>query len=202
MIQRLLGALAVLALSSHTLFAQVTGATITGQITDESGEGLVGVTIVATHTPSGSSYAAISRGDGRYTLANLRVGGPYSVSTTYTGYEGKKTEGLMLSIGQKLPLDVSLKSSSTTLGEVVVTATSDPVLNSERTGASTNISRQQIANLPIIVLSNLWSNEDILKTQALRVEDYMVKAYFTPDEILAKIKAFIRINTLRYLNDL
>ena len=43
------------------------------------------------------------------------------------------------------------------------------------------------AALPIIVLSNLWSNEDILKTQALKVDGYMVKAYFTPDEILAKI---------------
>ncbi|MBC7778383.1 MAG: TonB-dependent receptor [Phycisphaerae bacterium] len=150
MFKRLLGALAVIVLSAHTLFAQVTGATITGQVTDDSGEGLVGVTIVATHTPSGTSYGAVSRADGRYTLANLRVGGPYTVSTTYTGYEGKKTEGIMLALGQKLPLEVSLKPSVTALGEVVVTATSDPVLNSERTGASTNISRQQIANLPSI----------------------------------------------------
>ncbi len=150
MFKRLLGALAVLVLSSHTLFAQVTGATIIGQITDDAGEGLVGVTIVATHTPSGTSYGAISRGDGRYTLPNLRVGGPYTLSTTYTGYEGKKTEGIMLSVGQKLPLEVTMKSSSTALGEVVVTATSDPVVNSERTGASTNISRQQIATLPSI----------------------------------------------------
>lgn len=150
MFKRLLGALAVVVLSAHTLFAQVTGATITGQINDESGGGLVGATIVATHTPSGTRYGAISRSDGRYTLANLRVGGPYTVSTTYTGYEGQKTEGLMLSVGQKLPLDVSLKSSATALGEVVVTATSDPVLNSERTGASTNIGRQQITSLPTI----------------------------------------------------
>ncbi len=150
MLKQLLGALAVVVLSSHTLFAQVTGATITGQVTDDGGESLVGVTVVATHTPSGTSYGAITRGDGRFTMANLRVGGPYTVSTTYTGYEGKKTEGLMLSVGQKLPLNVTLKSSSTTLGEVVVTATSDPVLNSERTGASTNISRLQISNLPTI----------------------------------------------------
>ncbi len=150
MFKRLLGALAVIVLSAHTLSAQVTGATITGRITDDGGEGLVGVTIVATHTPSGTSYGAISRSDGRYTLANLRVGGPYTVATSYTGYENKKTEGLLLSIGQKFPLDVSLKSSSTALGEVVVTATSDPVLNSERTGASTNISRQQISNFPTI----------------------------------------------------
>ena len=150
MFYRLLGALALAVLFSHSLLAQVTGATISGQVTDESGEGLVGVTVVATHTPSGTNYGSVTRGNGRYTLANLRVGGPYTISTTYTGYEGKKTDGIMLSVGQKLPLEVSLKSSSTALGEVVVTGTSDPILNSERTGASTNISRQQIATLPSI----------------------------------------------------
>jgi hypothetical protein len=150
MFQRLLGALAVVVLSAHTLLAQITGATIIGQVAEESGEGLVGVTIVATHTPSGTIYTAVSRGDGRYTLPNLRVGGPYTLSTTYTGFEGKKVEGIMLSVGQKLPLDVTLKPAATTLGEVVVTGNSDPVLNSERTGASTNIGRQQIATLPTI----------------------------------------------------
>jgi hypothetical protein len=56
----------------------------------------------------------------------------------------------MLSIGQKLPLDLQMKSSATTLGEVTISAKDDPVLNSERTGASTNISRAQIASLPTI----------------------------------------------------
>lgn len=51
-----------------------------------------------------------------------------------------------------------------------------------------NSKDKKFAALPVIVLSNLWSNEDILKTQALKVDGYMVKAYFTPDEILAKIK--------------
>lgn len=45
----------------------------------------------------------------------------------------------------------------------------------------------KLSATPVIVLSNLWSNEDILKTQNLKVNDYMVKAYFTPDDILAKI---------------
>ena len=44
-----------------------------------------------------------------------------------------------------------------------------------------------IASTPIIVLSNLWSNKDILKTKALNVQAYLVKAYFTTEEILKKI---------------
>ena len=44
-----------------------------------------------------------------------------------------------------------------------------------------------IASTPIIVLSNLWSNKDILKTKALKVQAYLVKAYFTTEEILKKV---------------
>ncbi len=49
----------------------------------------------------------------------------------------------------------------------------------------------KIANTPVIVLSNSWSKEDILKTQSFNVKDYLIKAYFTPDEILAKINAVL-----------
>lgn len=47
---------------------------------------------------------------------------------------------------------------------------------------------KKVANLPVIVLSNLWSNSDILRVKNLRADDYLVKAYFTPDEILGKIQ--------------
>ena len=50
-----------------------------------------------------------------------------------------------------------------------------------------------IANTPVIVLSNSWSNKDILSTQALNVQAYMIKAYFTTEEILNKIKEILRI---------
>ncbi len=46
----------------------------------------------------------------------------------------------------------------------------------------------QIANVPIIVLSNIWSSNDILRVKSYNVDEYLVKAYFTPDEILGKIK--------------
>ena len=48
-----------------------------------------------------------------------------------------------------------------------------------------------IADTPIIILSNLWSNKDILRTKALKVQAYMVKAYFTTEEILNKINEIL-----------
>jgi DNA-binding response OmpR family regulator len=50
---------------------------------------------------------------------------------------------------------------------------------------------KKIANLAVIVLSNLWSNSDILRVKNLRADDYLVKAYFTPEEILGKIQAVL-----------
>ncbi len=49
-----------------------------------------------------------------------------------------------------------------------------------------------IAETPIIILSNLWSNKDILRTKALKVQAYMVKAYFTTEEILTKINEILK----------
>ncbi len=46
---------------------------------------------------------------------------------------------------------------------------------------------EHISKLPVIVLSNLWSNQDILKAESLGVKAFMIKAYFTPEEIYAKI---------------
>lgn len=50
---------------------------------------------------------------------------------------------------------------------------------------------EKLAKTPVIVLSNLWSSNDILRVKGLKADDYLVKAYFTPDEILGKIKAIL-----------
>lgn len=44
-----------------------------------------------------------------------------------------------------------------------------------------------VSSTPVIVLSNLWSDKDILRAKDLLVQEYLVKAYFTTEEILTKI---------------
>ena len=46
-------------------------------------------------------------------------------------------------------------------------------------------------NTKFIVLSNLGQKEDIEKGKALGVSDYIVKAYFTPSEIVNKVEAIL-----------
>src|SRR3712207_800708 len=128
----------------------VTTSSITGTVTDASGSELPGATIVAVHTPSGTRYGTTSLTEGRFTIPNMRVGGPYTVEVTFIGYQAQRLENISLRLGEPYVLNAKLSESGTALQEVVVSGTRNTILNAERTGASTNISRQQIENLPTI----------------------------------------------------
>jgi DNA-binding response OmpR family regulator len=45
----------------------------------------------------------------------------------------------------------------------------------------------KISEIKVIVLSNLWSDKDILRAQALKIDQYYVKANTNLDEVYAKI---------------
>lgn len=47
----------------------------------------------------------------------------------------------------------------------------------------------KLVNVPVIILSNLGQKEDLDKAMALGAKDFMVKANFTLDEIVAKVRA-------------
>lgn len=132
------------------VLGQVTTATLLGQVTDTKGDPLPGATIVATHIPSGTRYGVTTRDDGRYSLPNLRVGGPYQVTAIMTGFLQKEATIAELKLAQKLTQDFALEDAQTTLGEVVVRYDASGILNSTRTGAAANITRDQLATLPTI----------------------------------------------------
>jgi hypothetical protein len=132
-------------------FAQgVTTAALHGVVTDTNGEPLPGANVVAVHVPTGTTYGAATRIDGRYNLTGLRVGGPYSVTASFIGFAEAVEEGIQLAIGQDLGIDFRLAESNAQLEDVIVTATTDPVLNSDRTGAATYVERAEIEALPTI----------------------------------------------------
>lgn len=135
-------------LSSVGVWAQVTTSSIVGQITDETGV-LPGSTVVAIHLPSGSKYGASTNADGRFTIPNVRIGGPYSIEVSFVGYKPSKAEGIILKLGQPFVYDVKLISSATELVEVVVVGDRSQ-LSAEKTGAITNINSTQLTSLPTI----------------------------------------------------
>ena len=68
--------------------AQVTTGSLNGKVQNARQEGVSGASVIAIHLPSGSTYEATSRDDGRFQINNMRVGGPYSVTVAYTGSGG------------------------------------------------------------------------------------------------------------------
>lgn len=137
-------------LLSFSAKAQITTATLIGVVTDAEGNALDAATVVAVHVPSGAQYGTTTRQDGSYTLPNLRVGGPYQVQASFVGYKEQLFEDITLNLAQKLTLNFELQSSAIGLDEVIVEGISDPILNNERTGASTNISTTTLQRLPTI----------------------------------------------------
>jgi outer membrane receptor for ferrienterochelin and colicin len=138
-------------LSLNFVFGQVTTtSSISGTAVDEKGQILPGVTILATHTPTGTNYSTVSRSDGRYNLANLRVGGPYTIKFSFIGYNAYTEENVNLTLGQDFKLSVKLEPNNTQLKEVSITGTQNKVINSSRTGSQEIVTRSQIDRLPTI----------------------------------------------------
>jgi carboxypeptidase family protein len=128
----------------------VTTAAIDGFVTQESGEPIADANIVAVHLPSGTQYRAVARSGGAYTIANMRVGGPYRVTASYIGFEPRTQDSVFLNLGQTQRVDLQLKAQAVQLQEIAVTGEEDKVLNPDRTGAATFISPQQVEALPSI----------------------------------------------------
>ena len=132
--------------------AQVTTSALSGVVTDENKQAMIGATITALHTPSGTKYNAVTNMDGRYTIQGMRPGGPYTVTVSYVGYQPYNIEGVMLQLAETSNLDVDMSVDANALGEVVVTAAATK-FRAEKTGAATNINSAQITNLPTVTRS-------------------------------------------------
>jgi len=153
--RRRLGVLAVLALFallSSVGPAQAQGVTtgaLSGVVLDAQKAPVPGAIVVAVHEPSGTRYEATTRADGRFSLPGLRVGGPYTVTATLSGFQPQTQQDVVVNLGVATDLALTLAQAALT-EEVTVTAESSSVFSSSRTGAATTVNRQVLQNLPTI----------------------------------------------------
>lgn len=129
----------------------VTTATLSGRVVDEKGETLPGANIVAIHTPTNTEYGTSTRLDGRYTLPNLRVGGPYTVKATFVGYKDQELTNIYLKLGENKVLDFDMSNQLSELEEVVIIAEGSTTKKSS--GLSTNIDNSTLKKMPTITRS-------------------------------------------------
>lgn len=129
--------------------AQVTTATLSGIVKNEAGQPLPGATVRVAYVDAGINKGLVTKSDGSFQVPNLRVGGPYTVTVSFTGFATVTASNVYLNLGQNTALDLRLAETAGKLNEVVISGRST-IFNDQRTGASTNISAQQIRQLPTI----------------------------------------------------
>lgn len=150
-----LSLLAVGVLATNLANAQgVTTGSLAGKVVGMGQEPVAGASVIAIHLPSGTSYETVTRADGRFMVPAVRVGGPYSVTVAFTGgggaaFQPSTQEDIMVVLGNATDLAFTVQTISVT-ETITVTAKSDTIFNSDRTGSATAISRETIAALPTI----------------------------------------------------
>ena len=140
----LLGAAAAVAQTATT-------GSLAGVVTDAQGGALPGATVTAVHTPTGTSYEAVTDGEGRYQMLNVRVG-PYTV----VGEHGRLQEDGAEGHSGRHSASRRRSSSSCELESVTETVEvrgQSSIIDSSRAGTADNISTHAVENLPTIARS-------------------------------------------------
>jgi Carboxypeptidase regulatory-like domain len=141
--------IAALLFLTINLSAQVTTATISGIVKDEKGVALSAATVTVEFPDAGIKQILITKADGRFTVPNLRVGGPYKVTVNHVSHQQVVSDNIFLELGLNNTVEFTLQESAKELGNVTVAARSK-IFDDKRTGASTNISNRQLRTLPTI----------------------------------------------------
>lgn len=140
----------LLSLSSSQLYSQVTTATLSGFVKDSKGVGLGSATVTVEYPDAGIKHVLSTREDGRFTLPNLRVGGPYKVTVDHVSHAQAVSENIFLELGLNNTVEFTMQDKTTELSGVTVSATGARIFDNKRTGASTNISSRMLKELPTI----------------------------------------------------
>ncbi|HEY6843996.1 MAG TPA: carboxypeptidase-like regulatory domain-containing protein, partial [Thermoanaerobaculia bacterium] len=144
--------LALSLLAAPALFAQsVTTGTLAGSVTTRADNAaLPGVTIEAVHQPTGTQYSTVTGADGRWIIPNARIGGPYRVTATLSGFKTVTAENVGVRVGEVTEVPPMRMDLATVSEAITVTATPDTVINPGHTGATSTVNTQQIQTLPTV----------------------------------------------------
>ena len=124
-----------------------TTGSLTGVITDAQGGVLPGAAVLATHTPTGTTYDGVTDAQGRYSFLNVRVG-PYNVTVSMGGFKPETQLGIDVRLGEQKKIDFTLQLE--TVAETVEVVGVSSIIDSSRAGTADNVSTHAVENLPTI----------------------------------------------------
>ncbi len=153
--------LLLLSCAARPVFAQATGGSISGTVTDPSGAVVVGAKVSAINLDTTVQQTATTNAQGFYAFLNVRVG-RYELEVEQTGFQPFHRTGLVIDIGTQLRSDVTL-TVNTQRTEVLVTAQAEVVQpETQQTQMGETVPAPQIEATPL----NGRAFTDILNVQA------------------------------------
>ncbi len=134
---------------AHPSFAQnITTGTLTGVVMDAQKGVLPGATVTAVHVPTGTTYEAVTQADGRFTMNAVRVGGPYTVKVTMSGFKTQELTNVVVALGEAREVQLSLEIAA--VAETVNVVAAAQIIDTTRAGTASNVAAQAIETLPTI----------------------------------------------------
>jgi len=102
-------------------------------------------------------------------------------------YKKLKKEGFNVSIAADG--EQAIKSAESFLPEIILLDIILPSIDGFEVLKKIRASKNKaVKNVPVIILTNLGQEEDIKKAMSLGATDYLIKAHFTTEEIVKKVK--------------
>ena len=127
--------------------AQVLYGSLTGGVTDSSGAVVVGAKVTALEVQTGVSQAATTDSSGIYRFSALTPG-TYKVTISAAGFAVQETPNVQINGGDVVRIPAVLQVGSA--AQNVTVTTEAPLLQTDKADVHTDITSQQIENLPIM----------------------------------------------------
>ncbi|MGB6364350.1 MAG: TonB-dependent receptor, partial [Thermoanaerobaculia bacterium] len=134
-------------LLSNGAQAQIESGTLEGYVYDESGAVLPGVTMLVINTDNGSERTVFTNAAGFYTARSL-LPGNYSVTATLEGMQTVLREGVVLLVGQRIDISVTMDLGVT--ADIITVTGESPMIEVSRSTPASYLTQNEIENVPIV----------------------------------------------------
>ncbi len=126
--------------------AQVSGATMSGLITDPSGAGIPNASVSIKNTGTGEVREVPTNGDGFYSAPNL-LPGSYEVTITAQGFNKVVQKGITLTVGAQQALNLTLAVGQVT--QTVEVTAAPPEVQTATSSISSTVDSRTVRELPL-----------------------------------------------------
>ncbi|MCD6013023.1 MAG: TonB-dependent receptor [Flavipsychrobacter sp.] len=147
---------------SGVAFAQ--NGEISGRVLDDKKEPLINAT-VQVFLGGIMKGGTVTDYDGNYTIKPLD-GGNYNVIAMYQGYDSMMVTEVVVSPNKRTTINFDMKKKTTALKTFTITAYKKPLVDQDKSGGSTILTKEEIATIPTTQVADMVStNSNVYQSQ-------------------------------------